>query len=69
MSPMLTKLLTALGLRSRCCGAPIETWHAGRDICSHCQQWLRKDKSAEAIDKLADNNQTGKLKLKHIKTR
>lgn len=49
---MLTKFLIAIGVRSSCCGAKIETWEAGKDICSSCLQWLRKDVSLEAVESI-----------------
>ena len=64
---MFTKILTAVGLRSRCCGAKIETWHAGKDICSECHHWIRKNKSQEAIDSLQPAASKSVLKLKNIK--
>ena len=59
---MIQKLLIAVGLRSRCCGAKIESWHAGRDICSNCHQWIRKDLAQEAVKDL------GAAKVPHVVT-
>ena len=64
---MLKKVKIALGLRSACCGAKLEVWHAGKDICADCHHWVRKDVSAEAIKDLTIKESPALLKLRRIK--
>lgn len=64
---MLDKIKIRLGIRSRCCGAKIETWHAGKDICAECHNWVRKDISAEAIKALQGKKTTAQPKLRRAK--
>lgn len=64
---MITKILIAIGLRSRCCGAKIETWHAGKDLCTDCQKWLHRDVSKETVGSLDKAPVQASLSPKHIK--
>lgn len=64
---MITKILTVIGLRSQCCGAKIETWHAGKDLCVGCQRWLYKDVTAVARPVLTVAPTPAFLNLKRLK--
>lgn len=48
---MITKLLTLAGLRSPCCSARIETWHAGKYYCSKCEAWLDRQNTQIKAEK------------------
>lgn len=64
---LMTKFLTAIGLRSKCCGSKIEAWHAGKNYCTGCEKWLYKNVSAEAVESLKAATSHPVLRLKRLK--
>jgi hypothetical protein len=46
---MKTKILVLLGLRSKCCGAKITSWHHDKQYCEKCESWLMSSDQPVAV--------------------